>query len=54
VVCLARRDPVDIAGPPRLSDVGARPLNFTVRGRNEARLCNESDKGEEPRQRPFV
>jgi len=32
VVCLARRDPVDIAGPPRLSDVGARPLNFTVRG----------------------
>ncbi len=31
MVCLARRDPVDIAGPPRLSDVGARPLNFTVR-----------------------
>jgi hypothetical protein len=30
VVCLARRDPVDIAGPPRLSDVGARPFNFTV------------------------
>jgi hypothetical protein len=33
VVCLARRDPVEIAGPPRLSDVGARPLNFTVSSR---------------------
>jgi len=38
----------------RLSGRGARPLNFTVRGRNQIRLCNESDKGEEPRQRPFV
>ena len=31
-----------------------RPLNLIVRGRNQIRLCNESDKGEEPRQRPFV
>ena len=31
MVGLARRDPVDIAGPPRLSDVVVRPLNFTVR-----------------------
>jgi hypothetical protein len=30
VVCLGPRDPVDIAGPRPLSDVGARPLNFTV------------------------
>jgi len=33
---------------------GGRPLKLTVRGRNQIRLCNESDKGEEPRQRPFV
>jgi len=40
---------------PRLqSSACARPLNFTVRGRKQIRLCNESDKGEEPRQRPFV
>jgi len=31
VVCLGPRDPVDITGPRPLSDVGARPLNFTVR-----------------------
>jgi len=33
VVCLGRRDPVDIAGPPALSAVVGRPLNFTVRRR---------------------
>jgi hypothetical protein len=32
VVCLGPRDPVDISGPRPLSDVRARPLNFTVRG----------------------
>ena len=32
MVCLGPRDPVDITGPRPLSDVGARPLNFTVRG----------------------
>jgi len=40
--------------PRRLAGVGARPLNFTVRWRDQIRLCNESDKCEEPRQRPFV
>jgi len=40
--------------PRRQAGASTRPFNFTVRGRNEARLCNESDKGEEPRQRPFV
>jgi hypothetical protein len=30
VVCLAPGDPVDIAGPRRLSGVVVRPLNFTV------------------------
>ena len=30
---LRPRDPVDIAGPRPLAGVGARPLNFTVRGR---------------------
>src|SRR2546427_680774 len=40
--------------PRRQSGASARPFNFTVRGRNQIRLCNGSDKGEEPRQRPFV
>jgi len=31
VVCLWPRDPGEIVGPRPLSDVGARPLNFTVR-----------------------
>jgi hypothetical protein len=31
VVCLGPRDPGEIVGPWPLSDVGARPLNFTVR-----------------------
>jgi hypothetical protein len=31
VVCLGPRDPGKIVGPRPLSDVGARPLNFTVR-----------------------
>ena len=31
MVRLARRDPVEMVGPPRLSGVVARPLNFTVR-----------------------
>src|SRR5947207_1407793 len=40
---------------PRLqSSACARPLSFTVRGRNEARLCNESEQGDEPTQRPFT
>src|SRR2546427_647336 len=39
--------------PRRQSGASARPFNFTVRGRNQIRLCNGSDKGEEPRQRPF-
>ena len=30
MICLARRDPVDIAGPPRPGHVVAQPLNFTV------------------------
>jgi len=54
VVCLGPRDPGEIVGPRPLSGVVVRPLNFTVRGRNQIRLCNESDKGEEPRQRRFV
>jgi len=32
VVCLAPRAPGDSVDPRRLSGVGARPLNFTVRG----------------------
>ena len=32
MVCLGPRDPGEIVGPRPLSDVGARPLNFTVRG----------------------
>jgi len=51
---LAPRAPGDSVRPRRSSDVVVRPLNFTVRGRNQIRLCSESDKGEEPRQRPFV
>jgi hypothetical protein len=31
VVCLAPRDPGEIVGPRRLSDVVVRPLNFTVK-----------------------
>ena len=31
MVCLGPRDPGEIVGPRPLSDVGARPLNFTVR-----------------------
>ena len=31
MVCLAPRVPGESVGPRRLSDVGARPLNFTVR-----------------------
>ena len=54
MICLAPRVPGEIVGPRRLSGVFGRPLNFTVRGRNQIRLCSESDKGEEPRQRPFV
>jgi len=33
VVCLGPRGPGEIVGPRPLSDVGARPLNFTVRRR---------------------
>ena len=33
MVCLGPRDPGEIVGPRPLSDVGARPLNFTVRRR---------------------
>jgi hypothetical protein len=33
VVCLAPRARGDSVRPPRLSGVGARPLNFTVRRR---------------------
>ena len=54
MVCLAPRAPGDSVRPRRLSGASVRPLNFTVRGRNLIRLCNESDKGREPRQRPFV
>jgi hypothetical protein len=32
VVCLAPRARGDSVRPPRLSGVGARPLNFAVRG----------------------
>jgi hypothetical protein len=32
VVCLGPRGPGEMVGPRPLSDVGARPLNFTVRG----------------------
>ena len=31
MVCLGPRDPGEMVGPRPLSDVGARPLNFTVR-----------------------
>ena len=44
----------DSMRPRRLLGASVQPLNFTVRGRNQIRLCSESDKGEEPRQRPFV
>ncbi len=50
----APRAPEDSVRPRRSSGVVVRPLNFTVRGRNQIRLCNDGDKGEEPRQRPFV
>ena len=50
----APRAPGNSMRPRRLVRASVRPLNFTVRGRNQIRLCNESDKGEEPRQRPFV
>jgi len=33
VICLAPRAPADSVRPRRLADVGARPLNFTVRRR---------------------
>ena len=36
MVCLARRDPVEMVGPPRLSGVVVRPLNFTVRRHQRA------------------
>ena len=36
MVCLAPRDPGEIVGPRPLSDVVVRPLNFTVRGRQNA------------------
>ena len=40
--------------PRRSSGTSGRPFNFTVRGRNQIRLCSESDQGEVLRQRPFV
>ena len=36
MVCLGPRGPGEIVGPRPLSAVGARPLNFTVRGRRYA------------------
>jgi hypothetical protein len=36
VVCLGPRVPGEIVGPRPLSDVGARPLNFTVRRQSSA------------------
>jgi hypothetical protein len=35
VVCLAPRAPGDSVRPRRLAGVGARPLNFTVRGHSQ-------------------
>jgi hypothetical protein len=37
VVCLGPRVPGEIVGPRPLSEVGARPLNFTVRRRHAER-----------------
>jgi hypothetical protein len=40
VVCLGPRDPGEIVGPRPLSGVVGRPLNFTVRGREEVVLSD--------------
>ena len=37
MVCLAPRAPKEIVRPRRQTGVGARPLNFTVRGRSLTR-----------------
>ena len=54
MVCLAPRALEDSMRPRRSSGTSGRPFNFTVRGRNQIRLCSESDQGEVLRQRPFV
>ena len=48
----APRAPGDIVRPRRLADVGARPLNFTVRGRSknppQGRDPDSTRKGQDP------
>ena len=52
MICLAPRAPGDSVRPRRLSGVGARPLNFTVRGRAKIELARAAarlkSRGQDP------
>ena len=44
MICLAPRVPGEIVGPRRLSGSAGRPLNFTVRGRNQIRHATKATR----------